>query len=54
MDSQARLSLIGAIGSILLQLIGTMIAFGIFVGITGWIVRGFMGIPRGLDYKPQR
>lgn len=25
--------------------------FGIFVWCTGWVARGFMGIPRGLDKK---
>ena len=26
--------------------------FGAFVWATGWIVRGFLGIPRGLDKRP--
>jgi hypothetical protein len=51
-DNQARLGLLNAIGSILLQLLGTLIGFWIFVVITGWIARGFMGISRGQDSKP--
>lgn len=36
----------------LLLLFLTLLIFGVFVWATGWIVRGFMGIPRGQDSKP--
>jgi hypothetical protein len=36
----------------LLFLIGGMVAGWAFVVATGWIVRGFMGIPKGQDFRP--
>lgn len=36
-----------------LWLVGGLAAFWIFTWATGWIVRGFLGIPRGQDRKAQ-
>lgn len=33
-------------------LFGGLIALWIFTAVVGWIVRGFLGIPRGKDLKP--
>ncbi len=40
-------------GEHLLGLIASLAGFWVFTWAVGWIVRGFMGIPRGLDQKPQ-
>ena len=34
-----------------LRAVGGLAFIGCFTVATGWIVRGFMGIPRGLDRK---
>lgn len=39
-------------GQGLAAMLGGLIALWIFLLATGWIVRGFMGIPRGSDRKP--
>lgn len=51
-DSQVRWNLLTDAGWLLAQMLATLIGFGIFVWTTGWIVRGFMGIPRGQDSRP--
>lgn len=40
-------------GLLLLQMLASLAGFWAFTWTTGWIVRGFMGIPRGQDQKPQ-
>jgi hypothetical protein len=35
-----------------IALLGGLAFIGCFTVATGWIVRGFMGIPRGSDSKP--
>jgi hypothetical protein len=39
-------------GDYLLRLLATLAAFWVFTWGMGWIVRGFSGIPRGQDSKP--
>ncbi len=34
-----------------IALLGGLASIGVFTVATGWIVRGFMGIPRGSDHK---
>jgi hypothetical protein len=51
-DSQVRWNLLTDAGMLLLQMLATLLGFGASVWTTGWIVRGFMGIPRGQDSKP--
>ena len=36
----------------LIAMVGGLVSIGCFTIATGWIVRGFMGIPRGKDSKP--
>jgi len=40
-------------GQYLLGLMASLAGFWAFTWAVGWIVRGFMGIPRGSDQKPQ-
>ncbi len=41
-----------AYGQGLAAILGGLFALWIFSLAMGWIVRGFLGIPRGMDYKP--
>lgn len=53
-DNQARHerweSILGAAGFLL----GWLVFLGIGSWVMGWIVRGFFGIPSGMDFKPEK
>ncbi len=39
-------------GEFFIAILAGLVFIGFFTVATGWIVRGFMGIPRGFDRKP--
>lgn len=47
-SNQRRSDILSGLGAV----IGSLFAFWVFIVIVGWIVRGFAGIPRGMDRKP--
>ncbi len=46
-------ALLKELGTGLFVALGGLGCLWAFTWAVGWIVRGFMGIPRGLDQKPQ-
>lgn len=50
-DSQVRWNMFKDAGTLLLQMLATLLGFWVFVWAVGWVVRGFMGIPRGQDTR---
>jgi hypothetical protein len=46
-----NLSIKSEIKEFLLALFGGLAFIGCFTVATGWVVRGFMGIPKGHDHK---
>lgn len=51
-ESNRRKALLKQWGTAAMFLLGGLAAGWAFVAATGWIVRGFMGIPRGKDMRP--
>ncbi len=45
------LSIKSELNEFFIALVGGLVFIGCFTFATGWIVRGFMGIPRGMDQK---
>jgi hypothetical protein len=49
-DKERRSNILYALGYLALGLI----IFWIFVWVIGWVVRGFLGIPNGMDRRPEQ
>ena len=50
-SSHLRWKSIGEAGGIL---VGWLVSLGLGAWVVGWIVRGFFGIPTGMDFKPEK